>query len=284
MKNEIKEFNGEDYGFFIVSEKKLFEKKTIFQKIELYQHKVFGKVLRLDDCFQTSEFDEFFYHESLVQFPLFTHPNPEKILLIGGGDGGALKEIVKHSSIKKIDFIEIDGDVVEISKEYLKEINKNSFEDKRVNLMIEDGLVFLENTKNFYDIIILDLTDPSGESEKLYNKEFYELVSKKLKKDGVLSLQIGDHLFEKEIFIKTISSLKSVFKHISIHSVFIPIYGIPLSFSLCSNDIDFEKVEKSILEKRINLSNIKDLKYFDASIYKASLVQAPYLKDLIKTN
>ncbi|MFW5846603.1 MAG: polyamine aminopropyltransferase [Nanoarchaeota archaeon] len=281
---EIKEFHQSSFGFFVIPKQKILEKKTKFQKLELFEHDFYGKVLRLDGYFQTSEFDEFLYHESLVQFPLFAHPNPKKILIIGGGDGGSLEEATKHQNIEKITMVELDKEVVEFSKKYLPKINKNSFEDKRVNLIFDDGIKFLENTKENFDIVILDLTDPSGESRDLYTKEFYELVSKRLNTSGILSLHTEAYIHYPDIFSRIISTLKSVFKYVGNHSVFIPIYGTSLSFGLCSNDINFKDISKDILEKRFQNRNIPDLKYLDPKVFQSTLVEPKYIKDLMKTD
>jgi spermidine synthase len=281
---EIKEFHQPSFGFFIIPKQKILEKETKFQKLELFEHDFYGKVLRLDGYFQTSEFDEFLYHESLAQFPLIAHPNPKKILIIGGGDGGSLEEVTKHKHVENITIVELDKDVVEFSKKYLNNINKNSFEDKRVNLIFDDGIKFLENTKENFDVIILDLTDPCGESRNLYTKEFYELVSKKLNKNGILSLHTEAYIHYPDIFSRIISTLKSVFKFVGNHSVFIPIYGTSLSFGLCSNDINFKEINKDILEKRFQNRAISDLNYLDPSVFKSALVEPKYIQDIMKTD
>lgn len=281
---EIKEFHQPSFGFFIIPKQKILEKKTKFQKLELFEHDFYGKVLRLDGYFQTSEFDEFLYHESLAQFPLIAHPNPKKILIIGGGDGGSLEEVTKHKHVENITMVELDKDVVEFSKKYLCKINKNSFEDKRLNLIFDDGIRFLENTKENFDVIILDLTDPSGESRNLYTKEFYELVSKKLNKDGILSLHTEAYIHYPDIFSRIISTLKSVFKFVGNHSVFIPTYGTSLSFGLCSNDINFKEIDKDILEKRFQNRAISDLNYLDPGVFKSALVEPKYIQDIMKTD
>ncbi|MAG78592.1 spermidine synthase [archaeon] len=281
---EIKEFHMPSFGFFIIPKEKIIEKKTKFQRLEIFEHDFYGKVLRLDGYFQTSEFDEFLYHESLVQFPLFAHPNPKNVLIIGGGDGGALEEVTKHKDIENIIMVELDKEVIEFSKKYLTEINKNSFDDKRVTLRIEDGINFLENTKETFDVIILDLTDPSGESRKLYTKEFYELISRRLNKNGILSLHTEAYIHYPKIFSRILSTLKSVFKYIGNHSTFIPIYGTSLSFGLCSNDINFNKIDNETLNKRFRRRNVSDLKYLSSEIFKSALIEPKYIKDIMKTD
>ena len=269
-------------GFFIIPESLLFSKKSEFQKIEIFKHDFFGKILRLNGCFQTSELDEFLYHEPLVQYALFSHPNPKKVLIIGGGDGGALKEVIKHKKIKKIDMIELDKDVVEVSKKFLSNINKNSFNDKRVNLQYMDGVDYLKQKENRYDIIILDLTDPSGESLKLYTKEFYELVKSRLNKKGILSLHTESYLFYPKIFGRIIETLKNVYRYVAPHGNDVPLYGGTISFALCSDEINFKRLTKEQINQRLKRSKIKELKHFTPLLFLASLELPNYVLKTLK--
>jgi spermidine synthase len=271
---EIKEHHSPSRGFFISADK-LFEAQSKFQKIQLFQHDFYGKILRLDDYFQLSEFDEFLYHEPLIHFPLFSHPNPKNILIIGGGDFCSLREIIKHP-VERVTLVELDPEVVEISKKHLNDINKNSFQDPRLNLIIQDGFDFLKTTKEKFDIIILDLTDAVGESKKLYTQDFYELISNKLDPKGILSLHLEQPLTYPKTFSRIYTTLKSVFKYLEIHSTFVPIYGTLISFGLASQDLNF---------KTLNLKeNILDLKYFSPEIFKSALTTPKYLQDIANSD
>jgi len=283
MKNEMI-LDGQDgtSGFFIIPKSKIYSKKSKFQQIEIFYHDYFGKILRIDGCFQTSELDECLYHEPLVQFALFSHPNPKKVLIIGGGDGGSLKEVVKHKDIEKIVMVEIDKEVVNISKRFLKNINKNAFKDKRVKIIYQDGIKYLEENKEKYDVIILDLTDPSGESLRLYTKEFYEKVKKKLNKKGVVSLHTESYLFYPKVFGRIISTLKSVFNYVSPHGNDVPLYGGTISFALCSKDINFTNIKEFEVVRRLDRKKIKDLKYFTPSLFLASLELPKYVNEVIE--
>lgn len=284
MDKMVKHFHRPDLGFFIIPKKKIVEIKSKFQKIEVFKHDFLGEVLRLGGYFQTSEFDEFLYHEPIVQFPLFSHPNPKKILIIGGGDGGILKEVTKHPSVEKITMVELDEQVVKVAKKYLTNTNKNAFEDKRVDLKIEDGLDFLQGTDMKFDIIILDVIVFSGLSIKLYTKDIYQLISKKLYKNGILSLHTLGYTYYPKIYSRIMATLNSVFKNVGVHSSFVPILGRPISFAICSNDIDFNKITKEDLNKRIQERKISDLRYFDGEIFKAALVVPKYLNEIMSTD
>lgn len=146
--------------------KKLYSGRSPFQKIEVYDTFAFGKMLVLDGIVQTSEKDEFIYHEMLCHPPMFLHERPKKILIIGGGDGGSLKEILKHK-VEKVWLVEIDKKVIDICKKNLPFISKNAFKNKKAEIVITDGKEFIKSRKNFFDVIILDLSDPTSPGKDL---------------------------------------------------------------------------------------------------------------------
>ena len=280
-KNILMEYNNPTHGFFISPRKKLFEGKSKFQKIEVFEDNFYGRILRLDNQFQTAEFDEFIYHEAITHFALFSHKNPKKVLIIGGGDGGALEEVLKHRIVNSITLVDIDKKVIEVSKKYLTRINKFSFEDKKVNVIIKDGLEYLKNTNLNFDIIILDITDPSTESKKLYTKEFYKLISNKLNKGGIFSLHAESPLDYSNLSRKIIQNLKKVFKFNLSYSTFVPIYGTIITFVFCSKETNFYGITKEVIEKRFKERKIKDLRLFTPGIFISSFVVPPYIKNII---
>jgi spermidine synthase len=277
----IKEYFDRKSGFFIIPEKRIAKIKSKFQNVELFSTKTYGKLLRIDNYFQTSEKDEFFYHEPLVQIPMFSHPNPKKVMIIGGGDGGSLEEVLKHKIVKKAVMIELDKAVVDFSKKHLKKINKNAFSDKRTELLIVDGKKFMENNKEKFDVIILDLTDPVGEASKLYTKEFYSLVKKNLSANGILSLHVECPLLWPNVFARIVKTLRSVFRHVEISHSFVPVYGTLISFGCCSDKINPLNVRKSEISKRIKQRKVKDLKFYDEENHFSLLVSPPYIKDIL---
>ena len=148
------------FGFWIRASKLIASAESEFQKIELFSTPKFGKVLRIDNYFMTSEKDEFFYHENMVHPAMLSHPNPKKILIIGGGDGGAAKEYLRHPSVEKIIIAEIDSVVIDFCKEHLSKVHGDSFSNSKVEVKICDGKKFIEESSDQFDIILLDLTDP----------------------------------------------------------------------------------------------------------------------------
>lgn len=213
--------------------KQIYSEKSKFQKIEVLENKTFGKILRLGGCFQISELDESLYHKSLVQPAMSSHKFPREVLIIGGGDGCSLREVLKYNSVDKITLVEIDKRVVEISRRFFSRLNKYSLEDKKVEVFLEDGNDFLLKNTNLFDIIILDLTDPDKLSKKLYSKEFYKLVSRRLKRGGIISLH-AESIFYPKISRKILVNLKEIFKEIRVLSAPAPIYGGQMYFVTAS--------------------------------------------------
>lgn len=171
----------------------IYEGQTAFQEVAIYRSREQGRMLILDKIVQTAESDEFIYHEMMVHVPLFSHPNPKRVLIVGGGDGGILREVLKHK-VDHIDMVEIDGDVINLCNKYMSSLNDAGkiYEDKRVKLTIGDAFPFLENHKGEgYDVIIVDSTDPAGPGEVLYGQKFYEYCERALNPGGIVTTQNG---------------------------------------------------------------------------------------------
>ena len=246
----------------------VFTKKTRFQDLAIYDTEQLGRILTLDDVIQTTEIDEYIYHESLVHVPLFCHPNPERVLIIGGGDGGSLREALRHSSVKEATLVDIDGDVVEASKNYLPQWNQG-FSDPRANVVIGDGLAFVEKAREEYDAIIVDSTDPVGPGESLFTEEFYCNVRRALRPGGVLSAQTENPilmpLVVKEIFHK----IKRVFPIADLYTAPVPTYpGGWWSFTCASLGPDPKKPAREPRESW-------GLRYYSPAIHEKSFALGP---------
>jgi spermidine synthase len=182
------EFQTPGVGITCKTTKTYHVEKTEFQDMALIETEQFGRMLVLDGTVQTTIEDEFVYHEMITHIPLFTHKNPKRVLVIGGGDGGAIREILKHPSIEKAVLCEIDGRVVEVCKEYLPEISC-ALGDKRADVQIADGIRYVQEHKNEFDIILVDSTDPVGPAVGLFAVDFYRAIHESLKEDGIFVAQ-----------------------------------------------------------------------------------------------
>ncbi len=244
----------------------IYSGKTKFQSLEIMQTSHFGKVLVLDGKIQSSEADEFIYHELLVHPPMLAHPKPEKVFVAGGGEGATLREILKHPSVKKAVMVDIDADVIKICKKYLPEYGAGAFEDKRSKVYNTDARKWLAESDEKFDVIIIDLTEPveKGPAYLLYTKEFYQTVQSKLTKDGVISVQAGCASYTELLNLKAVSrTLKSIFPIVSIYQADIPSFGGPWGFTVASMTLDVAVMTPHEVDKRIKARGITDLKFYD---------------------
>jgi spermidine synthase len=242
----------------------------------------FGKALVLDDKIQSSDFDEFIYHESLVHPALITHPQPKKVFVAGGGEGATLREILAHKSIERAVMIDIDKDVIKICKKYLPEYSKGAFDDARTELRHEDARAYLEKTREKFDAIIIDLTEPieEGPAYLLYTKEFYRMVYDRLTVNGLMSVQAGcASLIELVNFSAVFQTLKSIFPVVLPYQADIPSFGGPWGFCLASKGIlppAQVEIDKHITARKLNL------KYYDGRTHQYMFSVAKPLREYLE--
>ena len=214
-----------DVRFSIKVDKELYSEETEFQRIDILESKEFGRFFTLDGLMMVTEKDEFIYHEMIVHVPMAVNLNIKKVLVIGAGDGGTIRELTKYKSIKKIDMVEIDKRVVEVCKEYLPQ-TACKLNDDRVNIFYQDGLKFVRGKENEYDLIIVDSTDPFGPGEGLFTKEFYGNCYKALTSDGILVNQHESPYYEE--YAKSMKDahekIQGIFKIHKVYQAHIPTY------------------------------------------------------------
>ena len=258
----------------VVIGKEIYSGKSEYQKIEIFDTKEFGRILTVDGLVQLSTKHEFIYHEMLVHPASFYHPKPKKVLIIGGGDGGALREVVKHP-VETIFLVEIDKKVIEISKKYLPSVSDRAFNDKRLKIFNEDGLKFVKKYTNFFDIIICDSTDPYGPSVPLFQTRFYRDILKALKEKGVFAAQTA---YLKERFAKKArKKIKKVFPFFKVHRAFVGCFPFDEhTFSIGSKKINLDKVTFGEIKKKYKKLNLQT-KYYSPEIHFASAILPKYL-------
>lgn len=196
MKLSYTEKHSKDVRFSIRVTKQLFSQRSKYQQVDVMESKEFGRFLTLDGLMMVTEKDEFIYHDMIVHVAMATNPDIKRVLVIGGGDGGTVRELCRYKTIEQIDMVEIDKMVVDVCRKYLKRTSK-SLKDPRVNLTIADGLPFVRNKKDAYDLIIVDSTDPFGPGEGLFTKEFYGNCYTALSENGILINQHESPYYEK---------------------------------------------------------------------------------------
>ena len=229
---------------FGLNGKILIKKTSKYQEIIVIENEYYGKALMLDGCWMTSLKDEKYYHECLVHPALSRIDEKSNVLIIGGGDGGTLRECIKYTKISKIDLVEIDEEVIKISKEFLKEIGGEAWNDKRLKIHIDDGVQWVKKTKdNIYDVIFIDCSDPSEFSNLLFSDSFYKECKRILKPMGILATQSESPESFKNIHINILKTLKNIFKVSETMYSFVPIYpsGIWSWTFASSEDLNLSK-------------------------------------------
>lgn len=249
---------------------KLYEEKSPYQHIAIYETIGFGRMLTLDDVIMCTEKDEFGYHEMISHVPLFAHKNPENVLVIGGGDGGTVREVVKHSRVKNVDMCEIDERVVEVCKQYLPTMSCE-LSNPKVHLYFEDGYKWIKEHKNQYDVIMVDSSDPVGPAEVLFKEDFIKGCFEALKEDGILVNQAEHMIMFTDIIVDLIQYGKKFFPIQYYYNTLVPTYpGGFIGFTFFSKKYKpFDNLEQRIAEEDISSWN---LQYYTKEMHKAAFI------------
>jgi spermidine synthase len=212
--------------------------QTPFQHLAVIDTEAFGRMLVLDGMVQTCIVDEFVYHEMISHVPLFSHPQPKNVLVIGGGDGGAIREIVKHPQVERAVLVEIDGEVIESSRKFLPEI-AIALDHPKVEVKVEDGIRYLNERNNEFDVILVDSTEPVGPAIGLFSQNFYGSVFEALRPDGILVAQTESPFYNQDILLRACTGMKAVFPKTATYLASIPTYPSGLwSFTMASKEYD----------------------------------------------
>lgn len=275
----IKETDQGDWGQFFTNYTVLLEQKTDEQDLVLIDTPTFGKVLLLDGVVQVTENDNFIYHEILTHVPILAHGNCKNVLVIGGGDAGIAKEVLKYQDTK-CTLVEIDADVVQFSKQYLHHICEDTFENERLSLFIEDGCKFVKETNEKYDVIIIDSTDPIGPGKVLFTKEFYTDCKKSLAEGGILVTQNGLPFTQPWELKSSIGYFKDLFVIGTCYTASIPTYvGGPMAFGFATDNEEAYNTNLETLENRLVSSNITT-NYYNPEVHKAAFALPNYIRDI----
>ncbi|MGI6093783.1 MAG: polyamine aminopropyltransferase [Veillonellaceae bacterium] len=274
----LTEFQTKNLGMSARIKETLFAGKSEFQEIGLVDSWEFGRMLVLDGVFQTSIFDEFVYHEMIAHVPLVTHPNPKNVLVIGGGDGGTIREVVKHQTVEIAEMVEIDGMVVDVCKKFLPEISTALINNHpKLRLKIGDGIQHMKEAENKYDVIIVDCSDPIGPGEGLFSHAFYQEVYKALKEDGLFVQQTDSPLYNQPLIKRLHKDVTSLFPIARTYLAHIPLYpGGMHCFTIGSKKYDPVKVDAA------KCSAIEGTRYFNEEIFKGCFALPNFVKEFLK--
>ena len=283
MKNGIEngyyhEITPSGFGLAIKAGKVLFSEQSDFQKVEIFESESsLGRVFTLDDLMMTTEGDEYHYHEMISHIPMMNHKNPETVLVIGGGDGGTVREVLKHKSVKKVVLCEIDGMVIEACKKYLPTI-ACKLDDPKVEILVQDAIEYIKDKKNEFDIILIDSTDPLGPGEGLFTEEFYTNVKNSLKKGGIVAAQSESPVAQADSVQKMYKLLKKVFPVCETFTSNIPTYpGGYWAWAFCSEDVKPLSYFDDERCKEIS----KTCKIYNKDYHMARFALPNYLKELL---
>lgn len=283
MKNGLEngyyhEITPSGFGIAIKAGKLLYSKQSEFQKVEVFEtESTLGRVLTLDDLMMTTEGDEFHYHEMIAHVPMMHHPNPKTVLVIGGGDGGTIREVLKHDTVEKAVLCEIDGLVIEACKEHLPTI-ACELDNPKCEILVKDAIEYIKDKENMFDIVLIDSTDPMGPGEGLFTEEFYTNVKRSLKKGGIVAAQSESPFVNKEEIKKMYNLLKKVFPICSTFTSNIPTYpGGYWAWAFCSEEVEPLSFYAEERAKKI----AKTCKIYNKEYHYARFALPNYLKELL---
>ena len=256
--------------------------QTPYQKLELLQTPQFGKVLRLDDCFMTSEGEEFFYHEALVHPAAMAHPAPRKALILGGGDGGAAEELLKHPSIERVVLAELDEAVVQFSRQHLQSVHRGALDDPRVEVCIGDGLALMDASDERFDLALMDLTDPDTPASALYAPDSLARMKRVLAPGGALVLHLGSPVFHGPQVAELVRSLRQQFAVVRCYGLYIPLYGAYWGLAVASDELDPLELKAQQVAERLRQRRVRDLQYYNEQVHGALFALPNYYRELLK--
>ena len=270
-----------DSGFFMYYEREIAGFSSRYQEVKLVESETFGRVLFLDGKIQSTQMDEFIYHEALVHPAMLSHPDPRSVYIAGGGEGATLREVLRHDSVQEAVMVDLDEEVVNICREHLPTWHQGAFDDPRTRLLFENARNVLEREDRTYDVIICDLSEPvdDGPSYLLFTQEFYRLCRQRLNPGGVLVTQSGCPSFVYSVcFHSVTATLESVFANVSPYLAFIPSFASNWGFTLAGDSPLLPAAEPDILERRIE-PLAKELKYLDVDFIPSMFSIPKHLKD-----
>ncbi|MFD1804073.1 polyamine aminopropyltransferase [Mixta tenebrionis] len=271
------------FGQYFTVDKVLYREKTEHQDLIIFENAAFGRVMALDGVVQTTERDEFIYHEMLTHVPLLAHGNAKKVLIIGGGDGGMLREVSRHAGLQQITMVEIDAGVVEFCRQYLPNHSAGAYDDPRFRLVIDDGVNFVSQSDEKFDVIISDCTDPQGPGESLFTSEFYAGCKRCLNENGIFVAQNGVSFLQQDEAIGSHRKLGHYFNDVSFYQAAIPTYyGGIMTFAWASDNPALRQIDSATLQARFAAANLT-CRYYHPAIHIGSFALPQYLLNALST-
>jgi spermidine synthase len=268
-------------GFYIKASRQLGEWQTQYQKLAVYDTPHYGKLFRLDGFNMTSEKDEFIYHENLIHPAACSHAGPKKVLIIGGGDGGSSEEALKHPSVEQVTMVEIDAEVIRVAKEHFGAVHNGVFDNPKLRVLIEDGMQFVRETSEKFDLIVLDLNDPMGPAEPLYTTSFFQQCRQILSPGGALTLHLGSPVAQGPQVAELTNRLNSVFRIVRPYTMFVPLYGSLWAMACASDKLDPKSFTADEIDRRIEHRKLIELQYYNGETHEAVFALPNFVRDIV---
>jgi spermidine synthase len=266
-------------------EEVLYAGQTRYQSAQIIRSRLLGLCLVLDNKIQSSESDEFIYHEALVQPAMIAHPGPETVFIAGGGEGATLREVLRHKTVKKAVMVDIDDQVTELCKKYLPRHSDGAFEDKRAEVHHVDARDYLEKSKDKFDVIIIDLPDPieEGPAFLLFTQEFYRIAREKLTEDGMMAVQAGSASPSELLNLTAVNNtLQSVFPIVTSYATYMPCFGGPWGFCIASQTYDPATcLYPDEIDAIIRSHDIKGLRFYDGETFQSMFSLPLYIREAL---
>jgi spermidine synthase len=271
----------EGYGQQFRIDELLYEAKTDHQHLMIFQNVVFGRVMVLDGIVQTTEKDEFIYHEMMAHVPILAHGHARRVLIVGGGDGGLLREVTRHRQVAHVTQVEIDAQVIDLCRRYLPNHSQGAFDDPRVDIVIDDGLGFVRQTDSRFDVILSDSTDPIGPGEVLFQEDFYAACRRCLAPGGILVTQNGVPFLQPDEIQATARRIRRVFGDWHFYSAAVPAYtGGIMTFAWGTDDKALRYTDIEVLRSRYTAADI-NTRYYTPEVHAASFALPQYILEAI---
>ncbi|MPZ13723.1 MAG: polyamine aminopropyltransferase [Chloroflexi bacterium] len=259
---------------------RIFRVTTPFQTLEIFDTKTFGRALVLDDALQTTERDEFTYHEMIVHVSMMTHPTPRRVLIIGGGDGGTLRRVLEYASAEPVQ-VEIDRAVIDACKRYIPSISAGSFDNPRAQVVIGDGVEHMHANAGGFDVVIVDSTDPVGPAVQLFATPFYQSVARSLADDGIVVAQSSSPLIMAEAMRQQVTNMREVFPIVHTYLGLVPAYpGGLWSYTIGSKRYEPLGVSPETIAERLARDRIQT-RYYTPEVHRGAFPLPPFVADIL---
>lgn len=269
-----------DFGYFYTVRESIHREQTAFQELEIIDTKEFGRVMLLDKITQVAEKNEYLYHEPMVHPALAAHPDPQSVCVIGAGDGGIMREVLKHQPQQAVQ-CELDPAVIDACKTYLPQISDGAFDDPRCHLEVGDGRAYIEKTDAVFDSVIMDMTDPFGPSTMLYTREFFQAIKQRLRdKHGSFVMHCESPIARPAAYQQILKTLGTVFQHQQVVYMYVQMYAVLWSIVISSDSDDVQCITEQEIARRLQQRGIDGLQVYTPQVHHAMQAEYPFISSI----